>query len=86
MDLSFVHTTTAKLNTVQKTHGQVIFVTDDSPENNAILADFLDTTSNQVERHLLTTLPNLTLNVDLTNGHLMYQYSMNSSALPIQGI
>ena len=86
MDLSFVHTTNAKLNSVTKKHGQIIFVTDEVAENNSILADFLDTTTNVVERHLLTTLPSLSMNVDLTNGHLMYQYSMSSSALPIVGI
>lgn len=77
MDVSYVNTTKAKLSTVPLKHGQVIFVLDPVSHENSIHADFLNTDRNIVERHLLTTLPNLTLSVDLSNGHLMYQYSVN---------
>lgn len=77
MDVSYVHTTPVKLNDIAKKHGQIIYVTDDtSPENSGIYVDFLDTITNIVERHRLTTLPSLSLQVDITDGHLKYQYSV----------
>lgn len=74
MDVSYIHTTQAKLNTVPKANGQIVIVTDASPENNRIYVDFLDTTTNTVVRHLLTTQNSLSMEVNLSNGHLMYQY------------
>lgn len=77
MDISYIHTTPTNLNGITKKHGQIIYVTDDvSPENSGIYVDFLDTTTDTVVRHRLTTLPSLSLQVDITDGHLKYQYNV----------
>lgn len=57
MDVSYKQTTSAKLATIGKVHGQMIFVTDDDENLNDIYADFLDKTTNTVVRHKFTRSP-----------------------------